>query len=223
MKRINLTIFLFITLTLAITALGVYRNFSKNNPPTENVNTQGNQITLNPSSTSVSKKSYIYEPIKDFKKRVTKKPFGIFITPQTSPIQPEKFHGYHTGADAEYGDVATTVPVYATQNGIIVYSGYVSGYGGVLVLTGKVDNQDVRFLYGHLNPSQLTPINTTVNAGQQIGILGKDYSQETDYERKHLHFAIIKGTKTDFRGYVQDKNELLIWLDPMLLNYQTLK
>jgi len=195
---------------------------------------KSSQVTTQPVKeiqTIVAKKSpetlqqvtNIYEPVKYFKQRVTKKPFGIFITPQTSPIQPERFRGYHTGADAEYSDITTTVPVHATQNGTVVYSGYVSGYGGVIVLTGNINNQTVRFLYGHLNPSQLLPINTTVSAGQQIGILGKGYSKETDFERRHLHFAIIKGTKIDFRGYVQDKNELVKWLDPLLLNYQTLK
>src|SRR4030067_1140465 len=40
-------------------------------------------------------------PINRADERVTKKPFGIFITPQNSPIQPEKFSGFHTGADFE--------------------------------------------------------------------------------------------------------------------------
>ena len=33
--------------------------------------------------------------------RITKKPFGIFVSPSHSPIQPEKFMGYHTGTDFE--------------------------------------------------------------------------------------------------------------------------
>ena len=36
--------------------------------------------------------------------RITKKPFGIFITTQNSPVQPERFSGYHTGVDVEYKD-----------------------------------------------------------------------------------------------------------------------
>jgi hypothetical protein len=31
-----------------------------------------------------------------------KKPFGIYITPENSPVQPENFTGYHTGIDVEY-------------------------------------------------------------------------------------------------------------------------
>jgi len=29
----------------------------------------------------------------------------IYITPQTSPVQPERFTGYHTGVDVEYNDI----------------------------------------------------------------------------------------------------------------------
>src|SRR3989344_6907506 len=45
-------------------------------------------------------------PVDEFEERITKKPFGIFITPQNSPIKPERFSGYHTGVDVENGDVA---------------------------------------------------------------------------------------------------------------------
>lgn len=226
--RWEITIAFIITIFAIFFAIFAVQN--KNNSPsaTQQIKTTNetpipspDQPTLAPVKDVI--KNMLTEPVTGFRDRVTKKPFGIFITPTSSPIQPEKFHGYHAGTDAEYGDVTTTVPVYAVQNGTIVYSGYVSGYGGVLVLTGNVNNQNVRFLYGHLNPAQLLPINTIVNAGQQIGILGIGYSKETDYERRHLHFTIIKGTKIDFRGYVQDKNELTKWLDPLTLNYQTLK
>jgi murein DD-endopeptidase MepM/ murein hydrolase activator NlpD len=213
---------------LAITISAIFIVWHINNSPPAPLRDTNPVITLSPRPTTIAlvndiPKDTLTEPVAGFRNRVTKKPFGIFITSQTSPIQPERFRGYHTGADAEYSDITTTVPVHAAQNGTVVYSGYVSGYGGVIVLTGNINNQAVRFLYGHLNPSQLLPINTTVSAGQQIGILGKGYSKETDFERRHLHFAIIKGTKIDFRGYVQDKNELVKWLDPLLLNYQTLK
>src|ERR1035437_4133992 len=76
---------------------------------------------------------YVF-PIDNFVQRITKKPFGIYITPQNSPIQPEKFTGYHTGADVEYGDIAGEVKVYAIANGKVIYSGWVSGYGGFLAI-----------------------------------------------------------------------------------------
>jgi hypothetical protein len=45
--------------------------------------------------------SGFFPPMMRAGERVAKKPFGIFITPQSSPVQPEHFRGYHTGADFE--------------------------------------------------------------------------------------------------------------------------
>ena len=39
------------------------------------------------------------EPIGQTEERITKKPFGIKISPENSPISPERFSGYHTGID----------------------------------------------------------------------------------------------------------------------------
>lgn len=71
---------------------------------------------------TIFESKYTY-PINDFFQRITKKPFGIFITPKNSPVQPEKFMGYHTGVDIEYGDITGDVPVYAIANGQVIYSG----------------------------------------------------------------------------------------------------
>ncbi|MGE5392302.1 MAG: hypothetical protein ACM3NH_00970 [Candidatus Saccharibacteria bacterium] len=38
-------------------------------------------------------------PLADWQERVTKKPFGIFVSPGHSPVDPERFRGYHTGTD----------------------------------------------------------------------------------------------------------------------------
>jgi len=51
-------------------------------------------------------------------------------------------------------------------------------------------------------------------AGETIGILGADKSVETDGERKNLHLGFHKGTSVNILGYVQNKNELLDWLNP---------
>src|SRR5947209_4518700 len=58
-----------------------------------------------------TKASTLHEPVVGFLSRVTKKPFGIYVNPANSPVQPERFSGYHTGADAEYGEVSADVPV----------------------------------------------------------------------------------------------------------------
>ena len=160
------------------------------------------------------KEPLVLFPIAQFEQRITKKPFGIYITPQNSPVMPERFTGYHTGDDAEYGDVAGNVPVYAVYSGQIVLSEWVSGYGGTIVLHAVINGEDLYILYGHLNPSSLTPVNSNVTKGEQIAILGQGYTQETDGERKHLHFSIHKGS-LDLRGYVQSQSELSGWYDPL--------
>lgn len=163
------------------------------------------------------KKTAIVFPVKEFRERITKKPFGIYITPETSPVQPERFRGYHTGVDAEYGDTAGDVPISAIAAGTIIFSGRVSGYGGVVVIKHSIDNKNYLVLYGHLNPATLAPKNTAVISGQTIGMLGKGNTLETDGERKHLHFGVYTGADLNFKGYVQNKEELKKWIDPLTL------
>lgn len=157
-----------------------------------------------------SKYSY---PIDNFFFRITKKPFGIHVTPQDSPVSPEKFSGYHTAVDIEYQDVESDVPVYSIADGKVIYSGVVSGYGGFIA----IQYPEFIGIYGHLNPSTLIPNNSQVTKNQPIGILGRGFTPETSGERKHLHFGILKGNKIDFRGYTQQQSELSKWLNPLSL------
>jgi len=181
--------------------------FPRSAPPQTKTSSEPTPI---PSPTPIPK---FIPPIAEFKKRIVKKPFGLYITPATSPVQPEKFTGYHTGVDVEYGDVQTDVPTVAIADGLVIYSGWVSGYGGFLAIL----HTDYISTYSHLNPESLLPKNTKVLQGQTIGTLGRAYSHETDGERKHLHFGIIKGNKLDLRGYVQNEIEISLWLNPLNL------
>ena len=185
--------------------------FYLKNPSTQPI-THG--TSLNPTTIPTVKTVFPYAfPVDNFFPRLTKKPFGIYITPKNSPVQPEKFTGYHTGDDIEYGDVTGEVKVFAIADGQVIYSGWVSGYGGFLA----IQNTYFISVYGHLNPTSLVKKDTIVKKGQVVGILGNAYSQQTDGERKHLHFGIIKGNKLDFRGYVQNPTELSLWIDPASL------
>ncbi|RJQ35126.1 M23 family metallopeptidase [Candidatus Parcubacteria bacterium] len=158
----------------------------------------------------------IYEPIAQFKERITKKPFGIYITPETSPVQPEKFTGYHTGVDVEYDDLPQEkINIYAIADGEIVRSGWVSGYGGMLAIRHKINDKNYIVIYGHLSPDDLPKVGTKVEAKQIIGYLGQGYNHDTDNERKHLHLAIYTGTDVNVRGYVANQTELAKWLDPV--------
>jgi len=159
----------------------------------------------------------LQEPIAEFQQRITKKPFGIFITPDTSPIQPERFTGYHTGVDVEYTDVADDVPVVAIADGTIRTATTATGYGGVTVVEHQIDGDPVMALYGHLEPESLRAIGASVQAGDNLGVLGQGNTSATDGERKHLHFALRRGTDIDLRGYVSQQNDLNQWIDPLTI------
>jgi len=160
-------------------------------------------------------KKTLVQPIAEFEKRVTKKPFGIYITPQSSPVQPEKFSGYHTGVDVEYSDVEDEVEVVAIADGIVLRSEWVSGYGGMTAIRHNIDGQDYIVIYGHLNPDNLLAKGQTVSSGDKIGALGKGYSNQTDGERKHLHLAVYSGNDINVKGYVSSQEELSQWIDPL--------
>ena len=156
-------------------------------------------------------------PVPEFYSRITKKTFGTYVTPQNSPVSPERFTGFHTGVDVEYSDVAAEVPVSAVYAGQIIYSGWVSGYGGLIAERIHFNNNDYVVIYGHLAPQSLIPKGMTVEAGQKIGVLGKGYSTETDGERRHLHLAFVKGDQINFRGYAATQGELSKWENPLTL------
>ncbi len=169
-----------------------------------------------PACPEMEKSQELVKPIAEFETRITKKPFGIYITPKTSPVEPEKFTGYHTGADIEYDDLPNEkILVYAIDEGQVVRSDHVSGYGGMIAIKHKIKNTDYIVIYGHLSPESLPALNSSVYAGQNIGYLGQGYSLETDNERKHLHLAIYTGSDINVRGYVNTKDELAKWLDPI--------
>ena len=153
------------------------------------------------------------DPIAEWEKRVTKKPFGIYITPATSPVQPENFEGYHTAMDVEYGDIEDKVPVYAIGNGRVVIAKAAQGYGGVIVIDHR-PWAEVYSLYGHVDTNSLPKVGSVVSAGEQIDVLAAGFSRASGGERKHLHFGVITNTQPLLAGYVANKSELTSWLDP---------
>jgi murein DD-endopeptidase MepM/ murein hydrolase activator NlpD len=154
-------------------------------------------------------------PTSEFKERITKKFFGTYVSPSDSPVQPEKFTGYHTGVDVEFTDTTSDIPVYALADGKIVLSKTATGYGGIFVVQFTFISQTYTAIYGHIRPSTLPSVGTTVTKGQQLAILGTGGTNETDGERHHLHFGIHSGTNLDIKGYVQNKSDLSAWIDPL--------
>lgn len=157
----------------------------------------------------------VMEPVPEFVDRITKKPFGIYITPATSPVQPERFSGYHTGVDAEYDDTAEEVDVVAVADGTVIASQFVNGYGGVVIINHTIEDRTIQTLYGHLDPASLVAVDEIVEQGQPVGMLGEDQTSETDGERKHLHLSMRPEGAVSYRGYVSTEAELESWIDPL--------
>ena len=145
-----------------------------------------------------------------------KKPFGIKITPNDSPVQPEKFTGYHTGVDFEIFENETDIDVdiFAICPGELILKRFVSGYGGVIVQKCEIHGANFTVLYGHLDLAGVAfETGDLIREADLIGVLGDEYSEETDGERKHLHLGIHRGAGIDIRGYVQNESELENWID----------
>lgn len=155
-------------------------------------------------------------PINKASERITKKPFGIKVSPTNSPVQPEKFSGYHTGTDFETTpeEKDTIISVSAICDGTILLKRVVSGYGGVLIQSCHYHDQPITVLYGHLAISSITAkVGDKLTSQQGIGRLGQGYSTETDGERKHLHLGIHRGSAIELKGYVQKQRDLNQWID----------
>ncbi len=145
-------------------------------------------------------------------------PFGMHVTPDATnnPIDPpERFSGYHVGTDFEIsqGEADKVINVYAVCDGDINSSGFVEGYGGLITEYCTINNEKVTVLYGHLAIDSLVAAKTAVTKGQKIAILGAAHSHDTDENRKHLHFGIVKGWTNDVNGYVQTPEELNLFMD----------
>ncbi|MGI6373800.1 MAG: M23 family metallopeptidase [Patescibacteria group bacterium] len=160
---------------------------------------------------------YFLPPVPEFFARITKKSFGTYVTPQNSPVSPERFSGYHSGVDVEFSDLEELVPVTAIGDGLVIFSGRVNGYGGVVIIRHKLNGQIYSALYGHLALASLPALHSLVSTGDIIGALGAAYSSDTDGERRHLHLSIYPGETINFRGYASTKSELTAWLDPLFL------
>ncbi len=159
-------------------------------------------------------------PMAQALERVTKKPFGIQITPETSPVKPEKFSGYHTGADFEVfpEEEDADVEIFTICSGPLIRKQDVSGYGGVAVQKCEIEKKDFTVLYGHLKLSSISAgINQNLKKGSALGVLGKGFSRETDNERRHLHLSLHQGSDVNFLGYVKSPELLEAWSNPIPL------
>lgn len=98
---------------------------------------------------------------------------------------------FHSGIDL---GVWTGTPIYALADGVVIYSGWMSGYGNVVM----INHGALTSLYGH-NSSLVVKVGQSVKGGQLI-----TYSGNTGLSSgPHLHFEIRKenGDTTDPTSY----------------------
>lgn len=223
MPYLKFKIVIFVSLLAALAVLFFILNKKQ---PSSLPNTLNSEILKSPdenlplkqeTKTPEEKINPFVSPLENSGQRITKKNFGDFITPSTSPVQPEKFSGYHTGVDFEIlpGEETADILVKAVCDGKLVYKNQVNGYGGVAVQECLLKDETATVLYGHLKLSSVNlKIGDEIKTGGIIGILGAGYSSETDGERKHLHLALHFGSAIELRGYVQGVSDLKNWLNP---------
>lgn len=157
-------------------------------------------------------------PLSRAVERVTQKAFGVYISPHNSPIQPEKFTGYHTASDFEIltGEEDVDVAVYAICDAELKYLGVVKGYGGVIILACSLNEESITVIYGHIDITKVDfKIGDMVSRGKKLSVLAPGYSIMSDGERKHLHLGIHRGQEIELRGYTTNIEELADWYDPM--------
>jgi murein DD-endopeptidase MepM/ murein hydrolase activator NlpD len=103
---------------------------------------------------------------------------------------------FHAGIDigAPYG-----APVWAADDGTVVYAGYASGYGTlVLISHGTVNGQDLTTGYAHMSQLAVSE-GQHVGRGQQVGNVGN----EGNSTGPHLHFEVrLDGTPVNPLDYV---------------------
>ncbi len=162
----------------------------------------------------------LYLPLDEALKRVTKKPYGIKVSPQDSPISSERFNGIHTGADFEIlpGEEEADITVYAICGGKILRAEQARGYGGLLLQECLLDDEPAVVAYGHLDiQSVKMKAGDYLYPGAGFAVLGRGGTKETDFERKHLHLGLHKGRAIVSSGYAATEEELKNWINPLTL------
>jgi hypothetical protein len=182
--------------------------------PNQDTNQGNAPVTQSPAPTVTNG---IAAPISDPASRITKKIFGTHVTPQNSPVKPERFSGYHTGLDFETTaeEKDSDVAIYAMCEGKLLTKGYASGYGGYAVQSCIIESKSVTVIYGHLRLSSIKPaVGAYIKPAEELAVLGTGNSPETDGERKHLHLGIHIGSAPSLLGYVKTQDLLSGWIDP---------
>jgi murein DD-endopeptidase MepM/ murein hydrolase activator NlpD len=153
----------------------------------------------------------IFLPIRNFYRNQTERRFGWPFT--------GRFNGYHIADDIEVEpeELDEEIPVYAIDDGTVLVAENVGGYGGIIAIEHVIEGERIVAIYGHMSiHDAAVEVGSSVRAGERIGYLGEGFSEETDGNRKHLHFGLYHGGGLDIRGYLSEsqKGEIDKWLNP---------
>jgi murein DD-endopeptidase MepM/ murein hydrolase activator NlpD len=96
----------------------------------------------------------------------------------------KKPKGFHTGVDMA---ASQGTPVRAAETGVVIRSGYYSGYGNMIEI---VHNNKYRTRYAHLHKI-LAQVGTKVQKGALIGEVGSTgHVHKKGTDASHLHFEV---------------------------------
>jgi len=112
----------------------------------------------------------------------------------TSPFGPRS-GGFHAGVDFGFPGGSAGRPVYAAQDGTVLYHGAARGYGGPDPAGWLViDSDDAQgggvFEYGHIVRRPEVRTGSRVRAGQKIGVINPD-SATNGGTAPHLHLSYM--------------------------------
>lgn len=162
-----------------------------------------------PSSAVASPKpaSNIVLPVAEYGKRKNLKIFGEYIQ--------DRFTGYHVADDIEFTDTEADTPVVAMADGEVEVVQFAAGYGGMIKIKHQIDGKTIHSIYGHIAlESAKVKAKDPVKAGQFLANLGKNNSEESDGERKHLHFSLYAGDENRINGYEPEASSVKKWINP---------
>ena len=106
------------------------------------------------------------------------------------------------------------MPVYAPSDGTVRHNKSRTGFGRVVVIEHTLSTgQTVCSVLGHLRAEGIVDVGVEVSAGQLIGYLSDDYSENGGYSFTHLHYGIKSGAYNfwSYPGYAAGTDG---WYDP---------
>lgn len=82
-------------------------------------------------------------------------------------------------------------PIPAAADGEVIYKGWVTGYGNIVVLEHQIRGDTVHTLYAHMNVPSPLEIGAKVRARETVGTVGSTGGRSSG---PHLHFEVMPGS-----------------------------